>query len=538
MWPEARSVVRTRARCDLVDDDRAVPLERGSDLLADDLQQLLADFGRFSRGFGERPFRIRLVQQLVELLEDLRAEHRDWRATLARAASQIGHGLVEMGGHRPPALEEGIGLGRRADRLIRGDVQQLDLWPVHRVHGEGGDVGVEDGVVDPQRIGQGGTGGRVSVVADVGQLDHDPAVAARDGAALEAGLEALRIVGAPLSRYKRAWQVASAALRQPSVMLRFSPPGAGRAIRALLAAERFDAVVYQGVDVADHRLPPGPRVVIDEHNLEYELMERSAAQAGSTLRRVYWALEAAALKRVELGLLARADLVSVTSKRERQLLGALLPGASVVITPNGVDTEAFAPDPERAETPERVIFTGTMDYHPNEQAAHYFADTIWPRVRVEVPDATWYLVGRPPASFKRLAALPGVTVTGPVAEMQPYLTAAAVAIAPLLVGGGTRLKILEALAMGKAVVTTALGCEGLDVTSGEHLLVADDPGEFADAVIQLLRDDERRARLGAAGRALVEREYTWVRSGRALVQAVEQCVAERGGERDVAVAGD
>ncbi|MCW2588831.1 MAG: hypothetical protein JWQ86_1258 [Mycobacterium sp.] len=368
-------------------------------------------------------------------------------------------------------------------------------------------------------------------------VTDDLSIAARDGAALDAGLEALRIVGAPLSRYKRAWQVASAVLRQPSVTLRFSPPVAGRAIRALLVAERFDAVVYQSVTVADHRLPPGPRVVIDEHNLEFELMERSATQAGSMLRRVHYALEAAALKRVELGLLARTDLVSVTSERERDLLGALLPGARVVVTTNGVNTEAFAPNPEWVETPERVIFTGSMDYHPNEQAAHYFADSIWPRVRAEVPDATWYLVGaRPPASFKRLATLPGVTVTGTVAETQPYLAAAAVAIAPLLVGGGTRLKILEALAMGKAVVTTALGCEGLDVTSGEHLLVADDPGQFAHAVIELMRDDARRARLGAAGRALVEREYSWARSGRALVQAVERCVAERGREGDVAAA--
>jgi glycosyltransferase involved in cell wall biosynthesis len=227
----------------------------------------------------------------------------------------------------------------------------------------------------------------------------------------------------------------------------------------------------------------------------------------------------------------------VTSERERTVLEALMPGANVVVTPNGVDSEAFTPDLERAETPGRVIFTGFMDYHPNEQAAHHFADAIWPRVLAEVPHATWYLVGaQPPASFKRLAALPGVKVTGRVAETQPYLADAAVAIVPLRVGGGTRIKILEALAMGKAVVTTALGCEGLDVTSGEHLLVADDPGEFASAVIQLLRDDARRTRLGAAGRALVEREYSWARSGRTLVQAVERCVAERGEERDVAVA--
>lgn len=359
-------------------------------------------------------------------------------------------------------------------------------------------------------------------------VTDDPAVAAREGAALDAELEALHIVGAPLSRYKRAWQLASPALRQPSVTLRFSPPRAGRAIRALLAAERFDAVVYQSVIVANHRLPPGPIVVIDEHNVEYELLERSVLQARSTSRRIHYALEAEALKRVELALLSRADLVSVTSEREREMLGALLPGASVVVTPNGVDTTAFAPGRQAAETPHRVIFTGSMDYHPNEQAAHYFADTIWPRVCAEIPDATWYLVGlRPPASFKRLAALPGVVVTGAVAETQPYLSAASVAIAPLKVGGGTRLKILEALSMGKAVVTTALGCEGLNVTSGEHVLVADDPGDFADAVIRVMRDDGLRTRLGAAGRALVEREYSWTRSGRTFVQAIERCVDER-----------
>ncbi len=367
-------------------------------------------------------------------------------------------------------------------------------------------------------------------------VTEDPAGAERDLAPLAAGLEAVRIVDAPLSRYKRAWQVVSAALRQPSVTLRFSTPAVGRAMSSLLAKDRFDVVVYQSMFVADHRLPPGPRVVIDEHNLEFELMERSAVQAGSTSRRLYYTLEAAALKRVELGLLARANLVSVTSERERLRLAEILPAASVVVTPNGVDTEAFAPDPLRAETPGRVIFTGSMDYHPNEQAAHYFANSIWPRVRAEIPDATWYLVGvRPPASFARLAALPGVTVTGRVPETQPYLAEAAVAIAPLLLGGGTRLKILEALAMGKAVVTTSLGCEGLNVISGEHLLVEDDPGDFAVAIARLMRDDALRARLGRAGRSLVEREYSWAQSGRMLVQALERCVSEREEERHVAV---
>ncbi len=130
--------------------------------------------GASSRRLGQRPLGIRLVQELVELLDDLRAQHRDCRASLGRAASKVGDGLVEIGGHGAPALEEGIGLGGRADRLVGGDVQQLDLRPVHRVDVEGGDVGVEDGAVDPQRVGEGGASGRVPLVANVGQLELEP----------------------------------------------------------------------------------------------------------------------------------------------------------------------------------------------------------------------------------------------------------------------------------------------------------------------------------------------------------------------------
>ena len=172
--PEARSIVRSCARSDLVDDDGAVPLEGGPDLLADDLQQLVADRRRLVRRLGQRPLGIWLVQELVELLDDLRAEHRDCRASLCRAASKVGDGLVEIGGHGAPALEEGIGLGGRADRLVGGDVQQIDLRPVHRVDVEGGDVGVEDCAVDPQRVGEGRTSGRVPLVANVGQLELEP----------------------------------------------------------------------------------------------------------------------------------------------------------------------------------------------------------------------------------------------------------------------------------------------------------------------------------------------------------------------------
>ena len=274
--------------------------------------------------------------------------------------------------------------------------------------------------------------------------------------------------------------------------------------------------------VAGHARRLRARVIIDEHNLEWELLQRSAQRAPTRLRRVFNQRESDTLRRVELATLGKADLVVVTSERERAIVENLLPKTTVAVAPNGVDTSAFSPQGASAEIPGRIVYTGAMDYHPNEQAALMFAEQCWSAIRSARPDATWYSVGaNPPASIWRLAELPGVTVTGAVPETRSYLAAAQVTLAPLLVGGGTRLKILEALAMGKAMVSTSIGCEGLALTPGEHLLVADGPQAFAQAVIDTLNDANLRAQLGAAGRDAVERGYGWERSGRALQAAIE-----------------
>jgi glycosyltransferase involved in cell wall biosynthesis len=164
-----------------------------------------------------------------------------------------------------------------------------------------------------------------------------------------------------------------------------------------------------------------------------------------------------------------------------------------------------------------------MDYYPNIDAVLHFARECWPLIRSKVPTATWQIVGRnPPPVVQALAKLPGVSVTGSVPDVKHFLAAAAVAIAPLRVGSGTRLKILEAFAMSKAVVSTSLGCEGLVVVSGEHLVVADEPHEFAQSTVELLHNAQRRKTLGNAGRALAEGEYSWQRCGNDVVQAVEK----------------
>ena len=353
-------------------------------------------------------------------------------------------------------------------------------------------------------------------------IADDVARETREARTLEGQVAEARVVAATAPNLKRAYQLAGVLLNRPSTISRYASAAARTALREMLAGGAYDAIYFEGIAVTGIAPRDGHRLIIDEHNLEWELLERSAEQAESSLRRLHDQREAAALRRVELATLGRAALAIVTSERERAALDTLLPGARVVVVPNGVDVEQFTPGSPQDEISGRVVFTGSMDYHPNEQAALFFAEQCWPSIQRARPDATWFVVGaNPPASIRRLGELPGVTVTGSVPETRSYLAHAQVTIAPLLVGGGTRLKILEALAMGKATVSTSIGYEGLGLTPEEHLLVADGAEPFAQAVIRALGDDRLRARLGAAGRAAVVSQYGWERSGRTLQHAVE-----------------
>ena len=185
-----------------------------------------------------------------------------------------------------------------------------------------------------------------------------------------------------------------------------------------------------------------------------------------------------------------------------------MPASRISVIPTGVDTEYFRPSPG-PEQPDTMAFTGTMDWMPNEDGVAYFVDKIFPLIRQEFPDAAFWAVGRrPPRRIQALASA-NVTVTGAVEDIRPYLGKAAVCVVPLRSGSGTRIKIFEAMAMGKAVVSTRMGAEGLPVRDGENIVLADDPADFAREVAQLLRAPERRAKLGHAARQLVEENYGW-----------------------------
>lgn len=300
------------------------------------------------------------------------------------------------------------------------------------------------------------------------------------------------------------------------------------AIDELFVHNDYDLVFFESVLIANYRLPAKTKIVIDQHNIEYELHRRTFEQETARLRRWYSWLESSHLKPIELGLCRKADLVLVTSEREQEKLNSLIPGTRIEVVPNGVNIDNFNSIDDAEEVSNRIIFTGTMDYYPNINAVLYFAQQCWPLIREQVPEATWHIVGKnPSAAIQNLAQSPGIVVTGTVADVRPYLASAAVAIAPLQIGSGTRLKILEALAMRKAVVTTGIGCEGLSVQSEKHLIIADHPQEFAQTVIKLLKKPELRATLGNAGRMLVEAEYSWEYCGSRLLQKIETHFEER-----------
>ncbi len=266
-------------------------------------------------------------------------------------------------------------------------------------------------------------------------------------------------------------------------------------------------------------------VVLFEHNVEHVIWRRLAWVETRPVQRALLEVEWRKMRRGESRACAQAHLTVAVSDRDRELLAALVPGARVRAIPTGVDTAFFTRN-GRPETPGALVFVGAMDWHPNEDGVLHFVEAILPRIRREAPEASLTVVGRnPTARLRAVGAGAGVRVTGTVDDVRPYVDEAAVCVVPLRVGGGTRLKIFEALAMAKPVVSTAVGAEGLPLVPGEHFLQADTPDDFAAAVVSLLRDAPRRAALGLAGRRLVEERFGWAQVAREFEARCEEVLA-------------
>jgi glycosyltransferase involved in cell wall biosynthesis len=202
--------------------------------------------------------------------------------------------------------------------------------------------------------------------------------------------------------------------------------------------------------------------------------------------------------------------VLTTSEHDRRTLRELVPGLHASVVPNGVDIDAFSPRPADDSGPPMAVFVGKMDYRPNFEGVQWFCEEILPCIRAEVPDFEFTIVGAdPPRAVRSLAGLPGVEVTGFVDDARPYVLRATVVVVPLRAGSGTRLKLLEAFAAGRATVSTTLGREGIDAEDERHLLTADEPEDFARQVVRLLGDPGLRRGLARHARDLVEERYSW-----------------------------
>lgn len=306
--------------------------------------------------------------------------------------------------------------------------------------------------------------------------------------------------------------------RRPDMSWRLWSPEFAARLAARLAAEPVDVVQVEGIEMAPY-LPlaeaarPRPRLIYDAHNAEWILQMRACLTDVKNPRRwvaaAYSWVQWQRLRRYEASLLRRADHTIAMSQPDEAALREVAPAAPITVIPNGVDLDAYGnfSGPPIAHD---LVFTGKMDFRPNIDAVLWFGQSVLPLIQQQRPDTTFAIVGqRPHPRLDALRQNPAITITGFVDDIRPYIAGATVYVAPLRVGGGTRLKLMEAMAMGKAIVATQVGAEGFPVTDGRELLLADEPDAFAARVLQLLADAPRRELLGQAGLEFARANYGW-----------------------------
>lgn len=282
------------------------------------------------------------------------------------------------------------------------------------------------------------------------------------------------------------------------------------AIRELCRREAIDAILCETIDSSvnvpkDLRLP----IIIDNHNVEHLIVARYLTHETNPLRRLYAQLEYKKLRNWERKACSNAALVLACSDEDKSSLERLCSRVPIRVIPNVIDAAAYS-DGNGHEVKNTVLYMGGMDWYPNRDAVEFFALRILPRLRQLVPSVKFVVAGRhPPPDFRgRLEREPGVRFTGTVRDMRPEISNAAVCVVPLRIGSGTRLKILEAAAMSRAIVSTSVGAEGLGFVEGEEIIRADTPDSFAQGVADLLHDSSRRKAMGQRARSRVQQDYS------------------------------
>lgn len=313
---------------------------------------------------------------------------------------------------------------------------------------------------------------------------------------------------------------------RPDMAHRLESPAFDRTLGEMLrkqmggGGQPYQIVQIEGIELARliplvRHFSPDSRIVFDDHNAEAAL-QRRASQADLALPQrwpaaLYSRVQTKRLAHFESWACQSADGVVTVSEADQEEVAHLSGVKDIAVIPNCIDVQEYKQAADPAGPAYDLVFTGKMDYRPNVDAILWFADKIWPAVVAQRPETTVAIVGQKPhRRLTRLKAVPGLSLTGWVEHVQPYLAGAKVFIMPFRVGSGTRLKLIEAMATGLAIVSTPLGAEGFAVSQGRELLMADTPRGFADAIIELLERPDERRRLGTAAQAYAQ-AYDWRR---------------------------
>jgi glycosyltransferase involved in cell wall biosynthesis len=291
-------------------------------------------------------------------------------------------------------------------------------------------------------------------------------------------------------------------------------------VERAVASAHADIVISESIGGVELASPlKGLPKLVSLFDIQHELFRRiRGILPGSWEDRLFYLPELAKIRRYEARYYSQFDGAVTVSEADRARLARICPGLKSAVVHNGVDVDYFQPTTDE-EVPGRLMFVGHFGYAPNRDAAIYFCEHILPRIQAKAGHVTFRAVGRDAPA--ELSHFPGVQVKSSVPDVRPYLAEAAVVVVPLRAGSGTRIKILEAMAMGKAVVSTTLGAEGLDVDNGRHLVLADTSQAFAQAVIDLLSDPTRRESIGRQARKLVEAKYSWDQQAARLIDMIE-----------------
>ncbi|MFN1835767.1 glycosyltransferase [Balneola sp. MJW-20] len=291
-----------------------------------------------------------------------------------------------------------------------------------------------------------------------------------------------------------------------------------RILNELTDKNDFDIVLTEFPALCQFEIRSDAKKIMDAHNVEYDNLHRMYQVQKDPLKKLFYKREYRKFKEQEIYHAGIQDALFTTSERDKNIFNSHLPDMPIHLIPNGVDMDFFSPVASDIE-PHSLVFTGMMGYVPNYDGILYFIQDIMPMIMKKYPDLKLYVVGKnPPASIKEKASK-NIIVTGFVDDVRPYVHRSSVYIVPLRSGGGTRLKVLEALSMKKPVVSTAIGSEGIDVIHDEHLKIADDPQLFADYVIELMEDRKEAKRLSDNGYELIDKRYKWESIGHRMEEA-------------------